>query len=201
MGVWKRRREENLTNDTPPKKCFWSPFVWYVFHPPRVSLLFFPCTRVEDWPDQTLFSRGPEIFWRVRCSVRSPPPLRFAPPHVMIQFRFFFSASEGSLHWDASLKVDKAHFAAWKKGSREPRKRSKIAPPLCAAPWSTLWRAFFSFFGGIAQLSCDTLQNGVSHRCACVKLSTKGGYRTTLGECEPPPPPPKSIARSGVSQR
>ena len=25
------------------------------------------------------------------------------------------------------------------------------------------------------------LQNGVSHRCACVKLSTKGGYRTTLG--------------------
>ena len=29
------------------------------------------------------------------------------------------------------------------------------------------------FAGGIAQLSRDTLQNGVSHRCACVKLSTK----------------------------
>ena len=27
---------------------------------------------------------------------------------------------------------------------------------------------------GIAQLSRDMLQNGVSHRCACVKLSTKG---------------------------
>ena len=30
------------------------------------------------------------------------------------------------------------------------------------------------------------LQNGVSHRCACVILSTKGGYRTILGECQPP---------------
>ena len=29
--------------------------------------------------------------------------------------------------------------------------------------------------GGIAQLSRDALQYGVSHRCACVKLSTKGG--------------------------
>ena len=35
--------------------------------------------------------------------------------------------------------------------------------------------------GAIAQLSRDMLQNGVSHRCACVKLSTKGGYRTILG--------------------
>ena len=31
------------------------------------------------------------------------------------------------------------------------------------------------FCGGIAQLSRDTLQNGVSHRCACVKLSAGGG--------------------------
>ena len=37
--------------------------------------------------------------------------------------------------------------------------------------------------GGIAQSSRDTLQNGVSHRCACVNLSAKGGYRTFLGEC------------------
>ena len=28
---------------------------------------------------------------------------------------------------------------------------------------------------GIAHLSHNTLQNGVSHRCACVKLNTKGG--------------------------
>ena len=30
------------------------------------------------------------------------------------------------------------------------------------------------FLWGIAQLSRDMLHNGVSHRCACVKLSTKG---------------------------
>ena len=43
------------------------------------------------------------------------------------------------------------------------------------------------FCGGVAQLSCDTLQNEVSHRCACVKLSTKreashrfGGVLTSL---------------------
>ena len=29
---------------------------------------------------------------------------------------------------------------------------------------------------GIAQLSRDTLQNGVSHRCRCLELSAKGGY-------------------------
>ena len=34
---------------------------------------------------------------------------------------------------------------------------------------------------GIAKLSRDMLQNGVLHICACMKLSTKGGYRTLLG--------------------
>ena len=34
---------------------------------------------------------------------------------------------------------------------------------------------------GIAQLSRDTLQNGVSDRCACVKRSANGGYRAILG--------------------
>ena len=42
------------------------------------------------------------------------------------------------------------------------------------------------FYGGIAQLSRDMLQNGVSHRCACVKTKHKGGggYRTILGDLE-----------------
>ena len=35
-------------------------------------------------------------------------------------------------------------------------------------------------------LKSNTLQNGVSHRCACAKLSTKRGYCTILGECWPP---------------
>ena len=34
---------------------------------------------------------------------------------------------------------------------------------------------------GIAQLSRDTLQNGVSHRCACVKLSAWGGVSHHFG--------------------
>ena len=51
------------------------------------------------------------------------------------------------------------------------RTRFDLVPLSCLFSW------------GIAQLSRDTLQNGVSHRCARVKLSTKGGYRTILGEC------------------
>ena len=35
---------------------------------------------------------------------------------------------------------------------------------------------------GITQLSRDMLQNGVSHRCACVKLSTKRGVLHHFGE-------------------
>ena len=43
--------------------------------------------------------------------------------------------------------------------------------------------SFAFVFVGIAQLLRDMLQNGVSHRCAYVKLSTKGVYRTILVEC------------------
>ena len=37
------------------------------------------------------------------------------------------------------------------------------------------------FLWGIARISRDMLQIGVSPRCVCVKLSTKRGYRTILG--------------------
>ena len=56
-----------------------------------------------------------------------------------------------------------------------------ISRDTCSDSIAKLFRAYFC--GGIAQLSRDMLQNGVSHRCACVKLSAKGGYRTILGEC------------------
>ena len=42
---------------------------------------------------------------------------------------------------------------------------------------------FVHAFVGITHLSRDMVQKGVSHRCACVKLSTNGGYRTMLGGC------------------
>ena len=38
----------------------------------------------------------------------------------------------------------------------------------------------------IAQLSRDTLQNGVSHRRACLKLSTKGGIAPFWGSANLP---------------
>ena len=76
---------ENLTNDTPPKKGFWTPLIRYVFHPPQVSLLCFSCTRIHDRADQKLFWRGPKIFGKARCLVRFPPPIRFAPPHITAQ--------------------------------------------------------------------------------------------------------------------
>ena len=51
---------------------------------------------------------------------------------------------------------------------------------ILAAIVSQMFSCLFSW--GIAQVSRDMLQNGVSDRCACVKLSTKGGgYRTIFG--------------------
>ena len=47
-GGGKKRGEENLTKDTPPKIGFGPLFVWYVFHPPLVSLLWFSCTEIHD---------------------------------------------------------------------------------------------------------------------------------------------------------
>ena len=37
------------------------------------------------------------------------------------------------------------------------------------------------FYGDITQLSHNVLQNGVSHRCVCVKLRTKGGVSHHFG--------------------
>ena len=56
-----------------------------------------------------------------------------------------------------------------------------ISRDACNDSIAKLFRACFLW--GIAQLSRDMLQNGVSHRCTCVKLSTKVGCRTILGEC------------------
>ena len=50
--------------------------------------------------------------------------------------------------------------------------------------------------GGIAQLSRDMLQHGVSHRCAWEKLSAKGGHFLEIGNF------PEKVSRNiGVSQQ
>ena len=80
-GPGKKRGEENLTNDTPPKKGFWTPPRTGRFPPPpQVSILCFSCTKIHDRAEQKLFWRGPKIFGRARSLVRFPPPIRFAPP-------------------------------------------------------------------------------------------------------------------------
>ena len=79
-GGWKTSRMTPL-----PKRGFVPPLVRYVFHPPRVSVLRFSCTKIHDRADQKLFWRGPKIFGRARSLVRFPPPIRFAPPHITAQ--------------------------------------------------------------------------------------------------------------------
>ena len=54
-----------------------------------------------------------------------------------------------------------------------------ISRNTCSNSIAKLFRAYF--YGGIAPLSRDMLQNRVSHRCACVKLSTKGGIAPFWG--------------------
>ena len=44
------------------------------------------------------------------------------------------SASGSSLHGGASFKVEKANFAAWKKGPESCKNEVRLPPPLCAAP-------------------------------------------------------------------
>ena len=56
-GVEKKKRgEENLTKDTPRKRSFGPPFVWYVCHPTQVSLQYFSCKRSTT--EQTRSSFG-----------------------------------------------------------------------------------------------------------------------------------------------
>ena len=65
---------ENLTNDTPPKKGFWTPPRTVRFPPPSGVSALFSCTKINDRADQKLFWRGPKIFGRARSLVRFPPP-------------------------------------------------------------------------------------------------------------------------------
>ena len=81
-GVEKREGWKTSRMTPLPKTGFGAPLVRYVFHPPRVSVLCFSCTKIHGTADQKLFWRGPKIFGRARSLVRFPPPVRFAPPHI-----------------------------------------------------------------------------------------------------------------------
>ena len=78
-GGGKRGGVENVTNDTPPKKGFWTPLVRYVFHPPQVSVLCFKFPVQKSTTEQTRSSfGGVQTFWgeRVLWYV-------FLPPYVL----------------------------------------------------------------------------------------------------------------------
>ena len=138
-GVGKRRGVENLTNDTPPKRGFGPPLVWYVFHPPQVSVLCFSCRKNHDRADQKLFRRGPKIFGRARSLVRFPPPIRFAPPHITAQIFCFFRFR----HFAQSLTPDipQSEIAA-----RNFYDRVRF--------WAKNWAKFWTKFSGHFRASC-----------------------------------------------
>ena len=94
MAGWKKRGEENLTKDTPPKKSCWTALVRYVFHPPGCHCSCFPVQRAKTEQTRSLFGRVQKFIWRARSLVRFPTPILFAPPHIIAQllgFLAFFS--------------------------------------------------------------------------------------------------------------
>ena len=50
----------------------------------------------------------------------------------------------------------------------------------CSESTAKLFRVVFM---GYRTIITRYVANGVSHRCACVKLSTHEGYKNRLGEC------------------
>ena len=86
-GGGKKRGVENLTNDTPPRKGFWTPLVRYVFHPPHVSVLCFSCTEIHDRADQKLFWRGPNFRESAFSGTFFHPPYVLHPPISRPNFR------------------------------------------------------------------------------------------------------------------
>ena len=57
IAGWKKRGVENLTNDTSPKKGFWTPPCTVRFPPLSgvSALFFFSCAKIHDRADQKLF--------------------------------------------------------------------------------------------------------------------------------------------------
>ena len=80
-GVEKRRGVENLTNDTPPKKGFWTAPRTVRFLPPQVSVLYFPVQKSTTEQTRISFG-GVQKFSRERVLwyVFAPPP---PPPYVL----------------------------------------------------------------------------------------------------------------------
>ena len=86
-GNGKKRGEENLTKDTPPKMGFWTPPRTVRFPPPSgVSALFFLYKKPrQSWTEA--FLEGSKSFRESMFSGTFSSPHTFCtPPHIMAQF-------------------------------------------------------------------------------------------------------------------
>ena len=77
MGGGKKRGVENLTNDTPPKKGFWTPPRTVRFPPPSFASALFPVQKSATEQTRSSFGRvqefsGERVLWYV-----------FLPPYVL----------------------------------------------------------------------------------------------------------------------
>ena len=79
-GGGKKRGVENLTNDTPPKKRFWTPPRTVRFPPPSgVVALFFPVQKSTTEQTRSAFG-GVQNFREAAFSGTFSSPHTFAPP-------------------------------------------------------------------------------------------------------------------------
>ena len=117
MGVWKEEGggKPHEGTPSPTKKRFWTPpVVWYALHPPsRITCLWsvFPVQKSKTQHTRSSCGgSGNLFFWRVGCPVRFPPPIRFAPPHIM-----------------AEREREREHFAPPPYSGQKKRERERTA--------------------------------------------------------------------------
>ena len=70
MGGGKKRREENLTNDTPPKKGFWTPSYGTFSTPRRCRCFVLPALKSTSEETRSSFG-GVQNFWGYVVSPRN----------------------------------------------------------------------------------------------------------------------------------
>ena len=104
MGGWKKRGEENLTNDTPPNKGVWAPLVRYVFSTPSgavASVFLYKNPRLSR-PEA--LSEGSRIFREGAVSGTSSSPHTFCTPpyHGPTNFNFHGKKRQ-RIHMDSKM--------------------------------------------------------------------------------------------------
>ena len=81
-----KRGGRKTSRMTPlPKRGFGPPLVWYVFHPPQVSALFFLYKNPRQSGPKALLEGSKDFRESAFSGTFPPPPLRFAPPHITAQ--------------------------------------------------------------------------------------------------------------------